>query len=77
MNVPIRFTGPPCTRRGCSRPLWKDDLCSRCWRLAELFGKDKRLFAYEPLDGWSSARDAVEMPWDRFMREVPRPSDGY
>jgi hypothetical protein len=74
--VPIRLTGPCCARRDCTRPSWKDDLCSRCWRLADLFGRDKRLFAFEPLNGYRDPRDAVELPWDRFVAEVPRPQTG-
>ena len=63
--MPIVHTGPTCARRGCSRPDWKDGLCSRCWRLATLFGRDPGLFAYEPLDGWRDARDAPALPWER------------
>jgi hypothetical protein len=68
--VPIVFTGSTCARRGCSRPDWKDGLCSRCWRLARLFGKDPSLFAYEPLDGYADPRDAVELPWDRLEAQA-------
>src|SRR3954453_19672116 len=67
-TVPIAYTGLLCARRGCSRPDWKDGLCSRCWRLAALFGKEPRLFAYEPLNGYADARDAVARPWDRPER---------
>jgi hypothetical protein len=68
--VPIVYTGPQCERRGCRRPEWSDGLCGRCWRLARLFGKDPRMFAYEPLDGYAGARDAVELPWERLEREA-------
>jgi hypothetical protein len=68
--VPIIFTGSTCARRDCGRPDWKDGLCSRCWRLAHLFGKDPRLFAYEPLNGYADARDAVELPWERLEQEA-------
>jgi hypothetical protein len=68
--MPIAFTGPLCDRRDCGRPLWKDGLCVRCWRLARLFGKDPRLFAYEPLTGWADDRDAVPLPWDALEREA-------
>ena len=70
MEVPIVYTGSSCARRGCTRPDWKDGLCNRCWRLARMFGKDPALFAYEPLDGWRDARDAVALPWDRWEREA-------
>jgi len=68
--VPIAFTGPTCARRDCTRPVWGDDLCGRCWRLAKLFGKDPRMFAYEPLNGYADARDAVALPWERLEREA-------
>jgi hypothetical protein len=68
--VPVVSTGPVCARRDCGRPEWKDRLCARCWRLAELFGKDPRLFTYEPLDGWADARDAVALPWEELEREA-------
>jgi hypothetical protein len=68
--VPIAYTGSTCTRRGCPRPDWADGLCVRCWRLARLFGKDPRMFAYEPLDGWKDTRDAVALPWERLEREL-------
>jgi hypothetical protein len=76
--VPIAFTGSTCARRGCARPVWADGLCVRCWRLARLFGKDPWMFAYEPLDGWKDARDAVALPWDRLERELlgPPPAPG-
>jgi hypothetical protein len=59
-----------CARRDCRRPEWKDGLCARCWRLADLFGRDPRLFAYEPLNGYSGARDAVALPWEELEREA-------
>ena len=62
--VPIVSTGPVCSRRDCQRPDWKDGLCSRCWRLAHLFGKDPAMFAYEPLNGYRDARDTVALPWE-------------
>ena len=68
--MPIAYTGPTCARRDCARPVWKDALCVRCWRLARLFGKDPRLFAYEPLEGWTDDRDAVALPWERLEREL-------
>ena len=68
--MPIAYTGPTCARRDCSRPEWKDGLCGRCWRLAAFFGKDPRMFAYEPLHGYEGARDAVALPWDRLEREL-------
>jgi hypothetical protein len=68
--VPIAFTGSTCARRDCSRPEWKDGLCGRCWRLATFFGKDPRMFAYEPLQGWSDGRDTVALPWERLEREL-------
>ncbi len=62
--------GPTCVRRGCERPPWKDALCGRCWRLAKLFGKDPGMFAYEPMGGYRDARDAVELPWERWQDEA-------
>ncbi len=70
--MPIAYTGSICERRDCARPCWKDGLCVRCWRLAYLFGKDPALFAYEPLHGWTDARDAVPLPWDDLEREAAR-----
>jgi hypothetical protein len=68
--VPIAFTGPTCARRGCPRPDWSDGLCVRCWRLARLFGRDPRMFAYEPLNGWADARDTVALPWGELERDL-------
>jgi len=68
--MPIVSVGPVCARRGCTRPEWKDRLCARCWRLAALFGRDPRLFAYEPLDGYTDERDAVPLPWGDLEREA-------
>jgi hypothetical protein len=59
--VPVKLTGPLCARRGCRRPLWKDELCSRCWRFGNLFQKPPDLLAYQPLDGYADDRDAVEL----------------
>lgn len=68
--MPITLTGTRCARRGCTRPEWKDALCARCWRLGHMFGKDPRLFALEPLDGWAGPQDAPELPWDRAGIEL-------
>jgi hypothetical protein len=68
--VPISFVGDVCARRGCSRPHWKDGLCARCWRFAELFGKDPRMLAYKPVGAYSGGKDAVELPWDEWEREA-------
>jgi hypothetical protein len=68
--VPIAFTGSTCARRDCPRPLWSDGLCVRCWRLARLFGKDPRMFAYEPLNGWTDACDTVSLPWAELERDL-------
>jgi len=68
--VTIRLVGQVCARRGCQRPHWKDGLCARCWRFAELFGKDPRLLAYVPLGGYRGERDAVELPWGDWEREA-------
>jgi hypothetical protein len=65
--VPITFVGQLCARRGCGRPHWKDGLCVRCWRFAELFGKDPGMLAYKPLDG---RLDSVELPWDEWERQA-------
>ncbi|MDQ3356341.1 MAG: hypothetical protein M3502_06445 [Actinomycetota bacterium] len=64
--MPITSYGPLCARRGCRGPVWRDRLCGNCWRLARLFGKDPRLFAYQPLQGYSNDRDAVELPWEQW-----------
>jgi len=69
-GVPIRLTGDRCARRGCDRPLWKDGLCNRCWRLARFFGKPPELLAFDPLDGYADDRDAVELPWADVERLV-------
>ena len=34
------------------------------------FGKDPRLFAYEPLHGYSDERDAVALPWARWEAQA-------
>jgi len=68
--VPIAFTGSVCARRDCSRPEWKDGLCGRCWRLARLFRRDPLMFAYEPLNGYADARDAVSLPWAELERRA-------
>ncbi len=64
--MPIVETGPLCARRGCRRPDWRDGLCHACWRLAVLFKKDPRMFAYKPLDDYGHERDAVEFPWEEW-----------
>ena len=71
--MPIAFTGSTCARRDCPRPVWSDGLCVRCWRLARLFGKDPRMFAYEPLQGWTDGRDTVALPWERLERDLLEP----
>lgn len=68
--MPITFVGQVCARRGCNRPHWKDGLCARCWRFAELFGKGPRMLAYKPLDAYAGGRDAVELPWGDWEREA-------
>jgi hypothetical protein len=68
--VPIQFVGRVCARRGCTRPHYKDGLCVRCWRFAGLFGKDPRMLAYHPLDGYRGARDAIELPWEEWEEEA-------
>jgi hypothetical protein len=68
--VPIKFVGETCARRGCTRPHFKDGLCNRCWRFAQLFGKDPRMLAYKPLDAYSGGQDAVELPWEEWEREA-------
>jgi hypothetical protein len=68
--VPIAYTGERCGRRDCVRPEWKDGLCSRCWRLARLFGRHPHMFALEPLNGFRDARDAPALPWERLEREA-------
>jgi hypothetical protein len=35
-----------------------------------MFGKDPRLFAYEPLHGWSGEKDTIPLPWDRLERDL-------
>jgi len=35
-----------------------------------MFGKDARMFAYEPMDGYRDGRDAVELPWERWEHEA-------
>ncbi len=69
-SVPITSYGPLCARRGCRGPAWRDRLCGNCWRLARLFGKDPRLFVYEPLQGYRDDRDAVELPWEQWERQA-------
>jgi len=66
----VLTTDNVCVRRGCGRPLWKDELCVRCWRLCQLFSKDVRMFAYEPLDGYRDERDAVELPWEHWEQQA-------
>ena len=62
--------GPYCARRGCLGPAWQDELCPACWRLARMFGRDPRMFAFEPLHGYVDERDAVELPWGELAREA-------
>jgi hypothetical protein len=68
--VPIKFVGETCARRGCIRPHFKDGLCNRCWRFAQLFRKDPRMLAYKPLDAYNGGQDAVELPWEEWEREA-------
>jgi hypothetical protein len=37
-----------------------------------MFGKDPRLFAYEPLHGYRDEHDTVPLPWDRLERDLLR-----
>ncbi|CAA9496915.1 MAG: hypothetical protein AVDCRST_MAG45-1061 [uncultured Solirubrobacterales bacterium] len=75
--MPIVSLGPLCHRRSCRGPAWRDDLCPDCWRLARLFGKDPRLFAYQPRDGWRDERDAAELPWEQWEQwEQQASADG-
>ena len=64
--MPVTYVGPRCARRGCSRPDWRQGLCHACWRLAHMFGKDPRMFAYKPLDDYADDRDSVALPWERW-----------
>ena len=64
--MPIEFVGQRCARRGCGRPHWKDGLCNRCWRFARLFGKDPRMLAYMPLDGFRDEKDAITWRWEEL-----------
>jgi hypothetical protein len=68
--MPVVSVGPRCARRGCRLPEWEDGLCGRCWRLARMFGKDPRLFAYEPLHGYRDDTDAVPLPWDQLEQAL-------
>lgn len=68
--MPVVYTGPICARRGCRYPPWKDGLCGRCWRLGKMFGKDPRMFAYQPLDGYRDERDTVAFGWDQWQEEA-------
>ena len=68
--MPITFVGETCARRGCIRPHFKDGLCNRCWRFAQLFRKDPHMLAYKPLDAYNGGRDAVELPWVEWEREA-------
>ena len=65
--MPITFVGQTCARRGCTRPHYKDGLCGRCWRFAQLFKKDPRMLAYKPLEG---GLDSVELPWEQWEEEA-------
>lgn len=68
--MPVTKFGPTCARRGCQRPVWNDPLCGPCWQLSHLFNRNPRMFAYEPVDGYRSDRDAVELPWDQWETEA-------
>ena len=35
-----------------------------------MFGKDPRMFAYEPLDGYRDTRDTVPLPGDSWESEA-------
>jgi hypothetical protein len=68
--MPISSYGPMCERRGCRGPAWRDRLCPNCWRLGRLFGKHFALFVYEPVHGYRSDPDAVELPWDQWEQKA-------
>jgi hypothetical protein len=67
-GVPVELVGPFCARRGCHRPLWKDDLCARCWRFGRVFNKPPELLAHQPVDGFTDEHDAPELSWDELQR---------
>lgn len=41
-----------------------------------MFGKDKAMFAYEPVGGYRDGRDAVELPWDLWDRQAEAAGTG-
>jgi hypothetical protein len=35
-----------------------------------MFGRDPKLFAQDPLDGWRDDQDAPSLPWDRLHPDL-------
>lgn len=35
-----------------------------------MFGKDLKMFAYQPLGGYGDERSAVALPWEEWEREA-------
>jgi len=68
--TPITYTGPVCGRPDCHRPAWRDGVCVYCWRLAKMFGKDLKMFVYQPLRGFSDERAGVALPWEEWERQA-------
>lgn len=40
-GMSVKIVGPSCSEDKCQRPVFKDGLCSPCWRLAGLTGRDR------------------------------------
>jgi hypothetical protein len=40
-----------------------------------MFGKDPRLFAYEPLHGYRHETDTVPLPWDHLEQDLLADAD--
>lgn len=62
--MPVRVIGEACDQPDCKRPVFKDGLCSPCWRLSRLTGNGDFWERIVPTP--DEARAAIG---ERFRRE--------